>query len=72
MKSGECFLRTTPDGGGRPVVTQHTVWDLNRFLAARQAEQRKLREDDKPAATVELATEAEYRKAHWQKRRGKA
>lgn len=63
----EIFLRRTPidaaDTRGRPIVTQHWVWDLDRFLASQQAASRKLRADGQPYELIELASEADYRAA---------
>lgn len=53
---------------GKAVITDHCVWDLEKFLASQQAEQRKLRDDKKPFDEITIATEAEYRAFAWPKK----
>ena len=60
----DCFLRRTGKTG-RVVITHHFVWDLHRFLASQQKDQRDLAEKGKDADTITIATRDEYRAFAW-------
>lgn len=68
MTMSRVYLKRTDAKTGREVITDHTAWDLNRFLATQQEEQSKLRAAGKDYAVITIATEAEYRDAHWPKK----
>lgn len=59
----DAYIRTTrPDG--KSTVTQHRVWDAERFLAAQQREaMERARKDNAPPDIVTPATADEYRRA---------
>ena len=64
----ELFIRRSASGSKKAVITQHSVWNKDLFLAALQAEQRKLRDSGKAYQTIEIATEQDYREANWPKK----
>ena len=61
----DVYLMRTSHQTGKVVITEHVVWDQDRFLASQQAEQRKLREDEKDYSVITLATQADYRAFAW-------
>ena len=62
------YLKRTDAKTQREVITDHVTWDLDRFLASQQEEQTKLRAAGKDHSVITIATEAEYRAAHWPKK----
>lgn len=59
----DAYIRTTRHDG-RSTVTQHRVWDAERFLAAQQREaMERARKDNTPPDIVISATAEEYRRA---------
>jgi len=67
MTMTRVYLKHTNAQTNKVVITDHTAWDLDRFLSSQQEEQRKLHAADKDYAIITIATEAEYREAHWPK-----
>lgn len=68
MNGREIYLRHT-SADGNTHVTQHRVWDAERFLAARRREAEKLNADAlrdnssaKALAKIEQITDDQYRK----------
>lgn len=59
----DAYIRTTrPDG--KSTVTQHRVWDAERFLAAQQRDAvERARKDRTDPDLVTAATADEYRRA---------
>lgn len=61
----DLYLRHT-DTSGHSYVMEHRVWDVDTFLAARQAEAKKLnaevKGDGPRKAGVQQITEDQYRK----------
>lgn len=68
MQTIRVYLKHTSAQTSRVVITDHTVWDLNKFLSSQQDEQRKLRAANKEYDVITVATEAEYREQKWQKK----
>jgi hypothetical protein len=62
------YLKRTDARTQKVVITDHVAWDLDRFLASQQEEQSKLRKIGKDYSVITIATEAEYRAAHWPKK----
>ncbi|NMG70339.1 hypothetical protein [Parazoarcus communis] len=59
----DAYIRTTRSDG-KSTVTQHRVWDAERFLAAQQREaMERARKDNVPPDIVTSATADEYRSA---------
>lgn len=64
MKSEDLYIRLVdPAGKHQPVITHHRVHDRARFLEA-QRETHERRAKGADVRRVEVATEADYRKAH--------
>lgn len=63
MKPQDLYLRITdPAGKHKPIVTQHRVWDAERFLANQQrsyAEQKEATD----RRIVSLASRDDYKKS---------
>ena len=66
------YLKRTNAKTKREVITDHVAWDLDRFLSSQQEEQSKLRAAGKDYSVITIATEAEYREAHWPKKEKQA
>ncbi|WP_407059225.1 hypothetical protein ACKZDW_02250 (plasmid) [Ralstonia syzygii subsp. celebesensis] len=63
MKPQDLYLRITdPTGKRKPIITQHRVWDADRFVASQQ---RAYAEQKDPAdrRAVSVASRDEYLKA---------
>lgn len=59
----DLYVRTT-EPCGKSRVTQHRVWDAERFIASLQRQSREqAAKDDKKPDVVTLATATEYRAA---------
>lgn len=62
----DLYLRRSDSTSGAQVVTQHRVWDADRFVASQQAQARKDGEKDNTPGRyrVEIASAEDYRRAH--------
>lgn len=63
MRPQDLYLRITdPAGKHKPIVTQHRVWDAERFLANQQ---RSYAEQKEPSdrRVVNLASRDDYKKS---------
>lgn len=59
MEARDFYLRITNDKTGASHVTQHRVWDAERFMVSQQDQYAKEKGDAK--ATVTVASEDEYK-----------
>lgn len=52
--------RTDPTGKHKPVVTQHRVWDAERFMAAQAAQHDGEKTKPEDVRLVSISTAEEY------------
>ncbi|MDZ4344099.1 MAG: hypothetical protein U1E51_16895 [Candidatus Binatia bacterium] len=66
--AGRVYVKRTSPQTNRVVITAHSVWDQDRFLATQQEAQRALRQEGKDYDTITIASEQEYRELNWPKK----
>ena len=57
MEARDIYLKTTQKDSGKKVITEHRVWNADKFIEARQADAKK-----EETFTVSVSTREEYQK----------
>lgn len=62
MEVRDIYIKRAPKSGKPPVITEHRVWDADRFVTSQQEQARVgAKKDPEHAESVTVVTEREYK-----------